>query len=125
MEDRLTSLYSRIYRCEDCREIKDPEGVYYFVNGKGTPSSTEHLPATVPVANFGDVLKAKIWVVATNPNGTNRTDKLVGLPVSKFGVERRRHLRDRDIKEIHRLQCDYFRMPKESWHPYFLPLPNY
>lgn len=52
-------LYSQIYRCEDCREIKSPIGVHYFVNGRGQRTTKDYLPITVPVACFGDVVSVK------------------------------------------------------------------
>jgi uracil-DNA glycosylase len=116
----LSELYSEIYRCEDCRGIKNPDVVDYFVNGMGKPSSIDYLPITIPVASFGDVVNSKIWVVATNPDGSDRKDALVGLPVTKFGIEQRSLLRDEDVKRIFKFQCDYFKRPKSSWHPYFL-----
>lgn len=119
-DNSLGKLYATIYRCEDCQAIKDPDGVYYFVNGRGKPSSPEYLSVTVPVANFGDVINSKIWVVATNPDGSDRNDPLVGLPVEKFGVNRRSLLKEKDIEEIFNLQCNYFKQPKLLWHPYFL-----
>jgi hypothetical protein len=113
-------LYSRIYRCEDCKGIKNPIGVHYFVNGRGQPKSRDYLPITVPVACFGDVVNSKIWVIATNPDGSDRTDSLVGLPIDRFGIDKRSSLTDNNIEEIFNLQCNYFRQPKSNWHPYFL-----
>lgn len=112
-------LYSQIYRCEDCRAIKNPMGVHYFINGRGLPKSRDYLPITVPVACFGDIVNSKIWVVATNPNGSDRTDILVGLTVERFRVSKRSLLTDDNVEEIFNLQCNYFRQPKSSWHPYF------
>jgi hypothetical protein len=76
----LLEFYSRLYRCEDCKEIRNPCGVYYFVNGKGTPCSSEYLPPTIPVSHFGDIANSKLWVVTTNSKG-DKYDLLVGLNV--------------------------------------------
>lgn len=121
MTDVWPSLqfYSKLYRCEDCREIRNPDGVHYFVNGKGTPGSPEHLPPTIPVSHFGDIVNSKLWVVTTNPKG-NRNDPLVGLDVLKFGVNNRAELKDSDIRCIFKTQCNYFR--KGKWHRFFSPL---
>ncbi|MGB8780789.1 MAG: hypothetical protein WCD81_09100 [Candidatus Bathyarchaeia archaeon] len=59
-------------------------------------------------------------MVATNPDGSDRADALVGLSLDKFGATSRSLLKDSDIEEIFRLQCNYFREPKSRWHPYFL-----
>ena len=121
MSDRsLSELYSEIYRCEDCRGVRNPDGVNYFINGRGKPSSTDYLPITIPVASFGDVVNSKIWVIATNPDGSERKDTLVRLSVNRFGAGRRSLLKDEHIKEIFRLQRNYFRQPQSHWHPYFL-----
>lgn len=112
-------LYSQIYRCEDCQGIKNPIGVYYFVNGRGQPKSKDYLPITVPVACFGDVVNSKIWIISTNPDGSDRTDSLVGLSIDRFGVDKRSMLSNQNVAEIFNLQCNYFRQPKSKWHPYF------
>jgi hypothetical protein len=52
-------LYSKLYKCEDCKDIKNPNGVFYFINGRDFPSGA-NLPITIPVGHFGDVLNAKI-----------------------------------------------------------------
>jgi len=52
-------------------------------------------------------------------NGSDRTDALVGLPINKFGVDKRSLLKDEDLEEIFNFQCNYFRQPKSNWHPYF------
>jgi len=118
MNGPLSGFYSRLYRCEDCKEIRNPRGVYYFVNGKGTPRSPEYLPPTIPVSHFGDIAHSKIWVVTTNPKG-DREDPLVGLNVHKFGVRSRTHLTESDINSIFEIQCDYFRDSNSKWHPFF------
>jgi len=112
-------FYSKLYRCEDCKEIQNPDGVHYFVNGKGTPDSPEYLPPTIPVSHFGDIVNSKFWVVTTNPKG-DRSDPLVGLNVLKFGVNNRAELKESDIKSIFETQCNYFR--KGKWHCFFSPL---
>jgi hypothetical protein len=119
LEQIPDELYSKIYRCEDCRGIKNPIGVHYFVNGRGQPNSKDYLPITVPIACFGDAVNSKIWVIATNPDGSDRTDTLVGLPIDKFGVAKRSLLTDTNIEQIFNIQCNYFRQPKSNWHPYF------
>ena len=119
MDGSLLGFYSRLYRCEDCKEIRNPHGIYYFVNGKGTPCSPEYLPPTSPVSHFGDIANSKLWVVTTNPKG-DRDDPLVGLNVHKFGVSSRSHLKELDIKSIFEIQCDYFR-DNAKWHPFFSP----
>lgn len=117
-------FYSKLYRCECCKGIRNPSGVYHFINGKGSPQSSEHLPPTIPVSHFGDIVNSKIWVVTTNPKG-DRNDPLVGLPVQKFGVSSRAHLKDPDIKSIFQIQCDYFRAHASgSWHHFFLAFFN-
>jgi len=115
-----SELYSRLYRCEDCKEIRDPNGVFYFINGKGEPSSRDYLHVTIPVGHFGDVVNAKVWVILTNPKG-DRNDSLVGLSVDQFGVTRRSQLKDEDVKSIFNSQCEYFKQNKNKWHPFFLP----
>ena len=114
----IQELYSRIYRCEDCKDCTNPIGVHYFVNGNGNPSSSNYLPITIPVANFGDVINAKVWVVVTNPAG-DRVDPLVGLSVKSFKVNSRSQLNDEDIKKIFDFQCNYFKHGKDRWHPFF------
>ncbi len=114
----LSRFYSKLYRCEDCKEIRNPQGVYYFVNGKGTPRSPEYLPPTIPVSHFGDIANSKIWVVTTNPKG-DREDQLVGLNVHKFNVRNRTHLKEADVNSIFRIQRDYFRDSNTQWHPFF------
>ena len=118
MDGSLFGFYSRLYRCEDCKEIRNPRGVYYFVNGKGTPRSPEYLPPTIPVSHFGDIANSKIWVVTTNPKG-DMEDPLVGLDVHKFSVGSRTHLTESDINSIFEIQCDYFRDSNSKWHPFF------
>ena len=118
MDGSLFGFYSRLYRCEDCKEIRNPRGVYYFVNGKGTPFSAGYLPPTIPVSHFGDIENSKIWVVTTNPKG-DRDDPLVGLSVHKFGVRSRTRLKESDINSIFEIQCDYFRDNNRKWHPFF------
>lgn len=118
MNGSLSGFYSRLYRCEDCKDIRNPRGVNYFINGKGTPRSSGYLPPTIPVSHFGDIANAKIWVVTTNPKG-DRNDPLVGLDVRKFGVKSRTHLAESDIHSIFETQCDYFRDNNTRWHPFF------
>lgn len=89
------------------------------MNGRGQPKSKDYLPITIPVACFGDIVNSKIWVVATNPDGSDRTDRLVGLSINKFGVDKRSSLTEKNIEEIFTLHCNYFRQPKNDWHPYF------
>ena len=123
MDGSLLEFYSRLYRCEDCKEIRNPRGVYYFVNGKGTPRSPEYLPPTIPVSHFGDIANSKIWVVTTNPKG-DREDPLVGLNIHKFGVRSRTHLKESDINCTFEIQCDYFRDSNRKWHPFFSTFVN-
>lgn len=117
MDGCLLGFYSRLYRCEDCKEIRNPRGVYYFVTGKGTPCSPAYLPPTIPVSHFGDIVNSKLWVVTTNPKG-DRYDPLVGLNLHKFGVSSRTYLKEPDIKTIFDIQCGYFR-DNRKWHPFF------
>ena len=112
-------IYSRLYRCEDCKDITNPDGVFNFINGAEFASGAK-LPVTIPVGHFGDVLKAKVWVVLTNPKG-DRTDSLVGLSVDQFNVARRSQIKDEDIKSIFHLQQNYVKKQKTKWHPFFLP----
>lgn len=113
------TLYSSLYRCEDCKNAINPNGVFYFVNGRTSQDADGKLPITIPVGQFGDIVNAKIWVVLTNPKG-DRSDPLVGLPVNKFNVKRRKQLKDEDIQEIFRLQSNYFKNGKG--HPFFSPI---
>lgn len=119
IDDSLWEFYSRLYKCEDCKEIRNPDGVHQFVKGRGTPQSPGYLPPTIPVSHFGDIVKSKIWVVTTNPKG-DRSDPLVGFYVQKFGVSRRAYLKVSDIKSIFDIQCGYFRENKRRWHRFFL-----
>ena len=119
VDDIPVELYSKLYRCEDCKDIRTPEGVFNFVNGKELDSGKK-LPPTIPVGHFGDVLKAKIWVILTNPKG-DRNDSLVGLSVDQFDVARRNQLGDEDIGRIFDLQRNYFRQQRTQWHRFFLP----
>lgn len=120
MNESLLGFYSKLYRCEDCKGIKNPRGVHHFINGRGIPSSSGYLPPTIPVSHFGDIVNSKIWVVTTNPKG-DRSDPLVGLNVQKFGVNSRTYLTESDIQSIFETQCNYFRSSKERWHRFFLP----
>jgi len=119
MYESFSKFYSKLYRCEDCKEVRNPQGVYYFVNGKGLPQSAEYFPPTIPVSHFGDILNSKLWVVTTNPKG-DRSDPLVGLNVDKFGVEGRTYLKKPDVESIFAIQCEYFRGDIKTWHPFFL-----
>ena len=118
MNGSFLEFYSRLYRCEDCKEIRNPRGVYHFVKGKGTPCSPEYLPPTIPVSHFGDIANSKLCLVTTNPKG-DRCDPLVGLDVRKFGVSKRAHLKEFHIKSIFKIQCNYFRDNNRKWHPFF------
>ncbi|HDQ05097.1 MAG TPA: hypothetical protein ENN36_00045, partial [Candidatus Bathyarchaeota archaeon] len=99
MDKSLLEFYSLLYRCEDCKRISNPWGVFYFINGKGIPNSFDYLPPTIPVSHFGDISNSKIWVITTNPKG-DRTDPLVGLAVEKFGKKDRALLKESDIEDI-------------------------
>jgi hypothetical protein len=121
MDKSLLKFYSRLYSCEDCKNIRNPQGVYPFINGKGTPGSQEYLPPTIPVSHFGDIINSKLWVVTTNPKG-DRNDPLVGLSVHKFGVNRRTDLKEANIESIFETQCRYFRNSNGKWHRFFSAL---
>lgn len=107
MNNSLLEFYSRLYRCEDCKEITNPKGVFNFVNGRGKPSTPSYFPPTIPVSHFGDIANSILWIVTTNPKG-DRTDPLVGLNVHQFSVNSRSDLREFDIKSIFETQCNYF-----------------
>ena len=118
MNESMVRFYSRLYRCEDCRGIQDPRGVFYFVNGRGVPKSAGYLPPTIPVSHFGDVVNSRLWIVTTNPKG-DRDDALVGLNVMRFDATRRRDVKGSDVNAIFNAQCSYFREGND-WHSFFL-----
>jgi hypothetical protein len=74
-------FYGELYRCEACSCLIDPEGVYPFASPNAPQGQT------LPVSHFGDVKKALIWLVVTNPKG-NRNDPNVGLAVKQFAANR-------------------------------------
>ena len=84
--------YGKLYRCEACSCLIDPEGVYPFAS----PNAPEG--QTLPVSHFGDIKNALIWLVVTNPKG-NRNDPNVGLTVKQFATTRGA-LADEDIDPI-------------------------
>lgn len=113
-------FYSKLYKCDDCKESKEPCGVYQFVNGCGNPNSKSYCYPTIPVSHFGDIINSRIWVITTNPKG-DRTDPLVNLSVDKFGVIQRSQLKSQHINRIFDIQSNYFREDHKRWHPFFLP----
>lgn len=121
MNECLLGFYSSLYKCEDCRELRDPGGVYYFIRGKGKPHSPKYLPPTIPVSHFGDITNSRLWVVTTNPKG-DRNDPLVGLNVHNFGANSRAHLKESDIKSVFEIQCSYFRESNGKHHIFFTNL---
>lgn len=76
------SLYEAIYRCESCSHFVDPNGVFPFA------SRTAADGQTIAVSHFGKIGSALVWLILTNPRGTDRNDSNVGLPVRKFAANR-------------------------------------
>jgi hypothetical protein len=75
-------LYGKIYRCESCSHFSDPNGVFPFA------SRSAPLGQTVPVSHFGNIRTALLWLLLTNPRGTDRSDSNVGLLAGKFAANR-------------------------------------
>lgn len=113
------TFYSKLYRCDDCKESKEPCGVCQFVNGEGNHNSKTYYYPTVPVSHFGDIVNSRVWVITTNPKG-DRTDALVNLSVDKFGVKKRSELKSQHINSIFDIQSNYFREDPKKWHPFFV-----
>ena len=83
ISEDIIELYGKIYRCEDCSNIPpiDPDGVSDFVcTGE---------KQTFPVSHFGDIIKSKIWIIATNPKG-DRNDPNVGHLVKDYAQSSRK-----------------------------------
>jgi hypothetical protein len=77
-----TKLYEAIYRCESCSHLTDPKGVFPFAS-RSAPEGQ-----TVAVSHFGNVKSAPLWLLLTNPRGTDRSDANVGLSVRDFAANR-------------------------------------
>lgn len=93
--------YKLIYQCSCCsgKDFIDPNGVIGFT-AKGVNQ-------TIPVSHFGDIEKAAIWLVLTNPLGV-RTDSNVGHLVKTYNVIGRENLADEHIQKIFRHFSTYF-----------------
>lgn len=104
--------YKSIYQCTCCsgKDFIDPRGVIEF--------SAEGVKQTVPVSHFGDIEKARIWLVVTNPKG-DRKDSNVGHLANTYNVMGRENFTDKHVQKIFRHFSTYFE--RNGIHPFFNP----
>jgi hypothetical protein len=92
------------------RDFIDERGVIGF--------SADGINQTIPVSHFGEIDKALIWLILTNPKG-ERADSNVGHLVKQYNVTGRENLSDEQIKLIFQHFNKYFQ--RDSVHPFFNP----
>src|SRR5277367_6622353 len=107
------SLYETIYRCESCSHFTEPKGVFSFA------SRAAPVGQTVAVSHFGNIKTAPIWLILTNPRGTDRGDSNVGLPAGDFATNRNAIL-PTDVPKIfqHFSNYDFDTSSADFWKPW-------
>jgi len=106
-------LYEAIYRCESCSHLTDPKGVFPFA------SRSAPLGQTVAVSHFGNIRTALVWLLLTNPRGSDRNDSNVGLTVQRFATNRSQ-IAPSDVPRIlqHFSDYDFDTSSPDFWEPW-------
>ncbi len=107
------ALYGAMYRCESCSHFTDPDGVFPFAS-RDSPEGQ-----TVAVSHFGNIRTALLWLLLTNPRGTDRSNSNVGLSVRDFALNRD-GIPPSDIPKIfqHFSDYDFDISSADFWQPW-------
>jgi len=113
-----SDLYSAIYRCESCSHLTDPNGVFPFASRDISNSEGQ----TIAVSHFGNIRTALVWLLLTNPRGSDRSDSNVGPSVQAFAInaKTRKEIPTSKVPKIfqHFSDYDFDKSSPDFWEPW-------